>query len=1065
MVWQILQTLYQPVKDGVSYMKGKAKYVKKLEDNLTKIVAELANFYSRKRQIDQTLEESVSKERSDLYNVRITQFEVLEKRSFEYINNYRRLCHNDLPNFEAHDVSSATDVIKALQERKPTILTRKFFKLAKLSRKVSELLADISDVTDKMKQEDVLRDKKIESVQVKHDDIDLPSSTGYVERILRYLSEDGIRSIGILGAIGVGKTTILKTLNNQLKNSSMKMKFEYVIWIDCDKQRDAKDLIQDEIMGRLKLEKANSAEQNAEMISKFLWDKKYILLIDQVSSTINLDEVGIHKGHKHGRVVVASSNRKVIAPMIDEHVEIQPLSENEAFGLFKQIFGTIDDTRIEFFAECIVRSCGGLPLVIKLVAYHLKGQRNEDEWSDVKSLLQSETKAKLQNLQGVGHAYKLAYDKLDDSCKKCLLFVALFKSNYKIYKDYLVECWNAERFLEVDPLLRSARDRGATTLRELTDRYLVENHSDKHVKMPEFFRKVAAQQECVGENDGPRERMQLIGSKSNLPNDLKCNSISTLLMQHNRGLVSFEDECFREMNMLLILDLHNTKIESLPNSISYLVKLRCLYLNGCPLLEALPPGVKMLKELELLDIRGTSIRSLPDGMSEMAKLRCLRISFSKTECRRDVASTEVAMRIPLDMISSLHQLEELTIEAGCCSRGWNDIADHIVIELASLEKLSTLNFHFPKVSSLEKFAAESRSLLNTETHWGPNTLRSFNISVGCCEMKLPYGLEISRVSQERRLRFSKIKEISSVKEVLRQATSFELVGHSGVESLSEFDLKNAGTLKVCVVGHCTNMTSLVDGRKIDEMQTEILEETDCAVLQCLEKLHLFDLQKLDSIWRGPVSSGSLANLKDLTLFGCTELTTVLNHELVRALSSLEHIKVENCSKVVEIINEEIRNIPEHVDLSYILNKVKTVELVNLPMLRSICKDGSMNWKSLMTIVIASCNRLRDIHLSLRNAEKLETVGCEESWWNALHLPEEEKQRFLPHCKFLLEQTSASGVYHEGESSLHGRSTDLVASPSSSHGKEPVSHKPKNTNTPLNTEASSSLPVDNSISSH
>ncbi|XP_057778276.1 probable disease resistance protein At5g47250 [Salvia miltiorrhiza] len=913
LVLQGVLTVYTPLKDAVLCMEGKAKYVKKLEDNLTKITAELAIFRSKKNQIDATLEANLSKEKSDEYDLLITQYKFFEKRYDEYINKYQRLCQK-LPNFEAHDASSANDVMNALQERKPTILTCKFFKLAKLSRKTIELLDGILELTVEMKPENVLRDKKIESVQVKHDDIDLPSSIGYVERILRYLSEDGIRSMGILGAIGVGKTTILITLNNQLKNSSMKMKFEYVIWIDCDQQRNAKDeatqAIQDVIMERLKLEKANSAEQNAEIISKLLCDKKYILLIDQVSSTINLDKVGIHKDHEHGKVVIASSNRKVITPMIDEQVEIQPLSDNEAFDLFKQICGTIDDKRIEDFAKCIVRSCGGLPLVIKLVATYFKGETDEQVWSDVKRRLQSNTEHNLLNLQGVGHAYKLAYDKLDDSCKKCLLFVTLFPSNHKIYKDYLVECWNAERFLGVDPLLRSARDRGATTLRELTDRYLLQTHSDKHVKMPEYFKKVAAEQECVGENDGLRRRMSLICSKSNLPNDPNNVNISTLLMQHNRGLVSFEDEHFRKMQKLLILDLHNTKIEYLPNSITFLVSLRCLYLNGCPLLVALPPGVKMLEELELLDIRGTSICSLPDGMSEMVKLKCLRISFGQTGCRRDGDSTEMEMKnIPLDMISSLCQLEELTIEAGCCSRGWNDIADQILDKLANLEKLSTLNFHFPEVSSLKSFAVRSLSLQNTETHWGANTLRSFNISVGCCEMKLPYGVEISRVSPERRLRFSTIEDISSVKEVLRQANSFELVGYSGEGSLSEFNLKNAETLKVCVVGRCTNMRSLVDGNKINETQTEIMEETklttSLAVLQYLEKLHLFDLQSLDSIWRGPVSSGSLENLKDLILFGCTKLTTVLDHELARALSRLEHVKVENCSKVVEIIDADV----------------------------------------------------------------------------------------------------------------------------------------------------------------
>lgn len=100
---------------------------------------------------------------------------------------------------------------------------------------------------------------------------------------------------------------------------------------------------------------------------------------------------------------------------------------------------------------------------------------------------------------------------------------------------------------------------------------------------------------------------------------------------------------------------------------------------------------------------------------------------------------------PLDMIIRLHRLEELTIKASCCSKGWNDIVDRIALEIAGLKMLNTLHFRFSKVSTLRKFVAKSKSLNNTNTHWEGNTLRSFNISIGCCEIGLPYGSQIARI--------------------------------------------------------------------------------------------------------------------------------------------------------------------------------------------------------------------------------------------------------------------------------------------------------------------------------
>ncbi|XP_047957008.1 disease resistance protein At4g27190-like [Salvia hispanica] len=1109
---QASSTGYAPIKDMYSYIMDKKKFVENLEDNLTKMIRELATFYSRKEKVDRRLEAAVSKEKSGEYDVLVKQMEFHHKRYNEFVNKYQRYCQ-DLPSFEIHDVSSATKVMDVVQERKPTINTRKFFKLAKLSKKVNELLDEISQVSGKMEPENVLCDKKIEDVQVKYDDIDLPSSNEYVNKVIRYLNEDGNRRVGILGPIGVGKTTIMKRLNNQLKHSSssscgmtMITKFDFVIWIDCQNQYEAEDVveeIQDVIIRRLNLkgDEEKSREQNAEIISDFLCDRKYLLLIDQVSSTINLDEVGVHKNHKFGRVVLASSNKKVISPMTDQEVEIKFLSDKDAMKLFLEVHGEINDPRIKLIAENIVKSCGGLPLVIKLVACYLKGEKDEQVWSDVKRILQSETKAKLLNLEGVGHAYKLAYDKLETSQQKCLLFVTLFTSNQKIYKDYLIECWNAERFLELDvPELRAARDRGATTLRELTDHYLLENLSDRHVKMPEYFRRVAAEQEYPGENNciswmqqkiqpltdetwRVTRRMSLIRCKSKLPSEPISNNMSTLLLQCYRDLVTLGDMFFKNMQKLLILDLHKADIESLPTSISSLVSLRCLYLNDCRLLAKLPPKVENLKKLELIDIRGTSIRSLPMEIGVMLHLRCLRISFGQTGCNRNEKCKEVEMTIPHNIIKRLQWLEELTIEAGCCNQAWKSIVEEIVKEAACLEKLSTLNFHFPDVTSLKLFVAKSKSLKNTDTHWGTSTLRSFNISVGCSDTRHPYGSEISAISPERLLRFSTGEEISSVKEVLQQTSSFELVGHGGVESLSDFNLRNVGTLKVCVVEGCGNMTSVVDGSRIYDMQMEITEESDFAMLQCLEKLYLFELKTLQSIWNGPVCSGSLANLRELTFFGCSKLITILNLEQARALSSLEYVKVENCSEVVEIINENIVA-DNNIDLSNMLNKVKTVDLVDLPKLRSICKTNTpMEWRSLVKIAIISCNGLRDIHFSLRNADKLETVECEESWW--IQLPEEQNEKILP-CHFIVvERESTNRCRHasfsnecngkviprnESEQLISRTSFGLQDMVESSHGQRHVIHLSTNANAPGNEEGSSlsvgrCSEVDFSISSH
>ncbi|PIN18642.1 Apoptotic ATPase [Handroanthus impetiginosus] len=1036
LIGQSSSAMYIPLKDIFLYFKDKAKFIEDLQENLRKLIVEMSTVYSRKKRTDRLLETSVSKEGSGEYRILVEQIKAFREKYNKFFLKYNKYCGNLPGVIPEPDASIASNVIDLLQEGTPTVWTRKCFKLAKLSKNVKALYDEISRVAERMIPENLILEKRPEVVQVKHDDIDLPSFNEYVKKVLRYLREDKNRSIGIVGSIGVGKTTVMKRLNNQLEGD-MSLKFDVVVWINYPKELDTKEkiieMMQNEIMERLKLklEKGNSTKQNANIISTILSKEKYIMLIDQVSSTINLDEVGIHKDHKLGKVVVASSDKKVIKQMTDEQVEIERLANDDAWDLFENVCGVIYDPRIKDIADRIIDSCGGLPLVIKLVAKFLKGVKDEKVWSDVKRILQSEAQtAKLLNLAGVGNAYKLVYDGLSESYfKKCLLFGALFPSNHKIYKDYLVECWMAEGFLPLFgtdvPKLRSGRERGATIFRELTDKFLLESCTDnKYIKMPEYFRKVALEQQYPEEKRcviwAPEEnkllneeiwrtvtRMSLICCKAKLPKCPESPNISTLLLQCNPHLVKLEDLFFCNMKNLRVLNLNQAKIELLPTSISSLDNLISLYLNGCTRLAKLPSQVKRLEKIEFLDIRGTSIPKLPEEIGNMIQLRSLRVSFAPKECSRNSKRKEVdEILIPPNIICHLQQLEELIIETGCCNPSWDNIADRIARELANLEKLTTLSFHFPTIGVLETFVTNSKSWNNTETHWKNNTFNSFKISIGCCKTQHPYSSEIRRA--ERQLRFSTSEEISSVKneeilsvkEVLKQANAFEVVGHVNVKSLSEFDLGNAGALKVCVVEYCNNMVNIVDADSTN----------DGGVLKCLEELYLFNLRSVQSIWKGLIFPESLSKLEVLTICGCPELTWILDHKLAEALSSLKHLKVKNCPKIVEIIEVE-----DHIDCFGMLQKVKTVELIDLPNLESICKSGSMMWNSLRKIVAISCQKLTNLPLS--NAEELETIECEESWWNALQLSGEAKQCFHPHCHFIVV---------EEESSSNGRSFNTQA---------------------------------------
>ena len=141
----------------------------------------------------------------------------------------------------------------------------------------------------------------------------------------------------------------------------------------------------------------------------------------------------------------------------------------------------------------MARECGGLPLVIEMVARtFLKNKVQIDSgisrWRDgLKRLQRWED---IKGLNQVIESLKFCYDYLDsDTTKACYLYCALFPGEHDINVDYLLECWNAEGF--VYGTFREARH-GYVILDDLINLSLLErSDKGKCVKMNRIILKMA----------------------------------------------------------------------------------------------------------------------------------------------------------------------------------------------------------------------------------------------------------------------------------------------------------------------------------------------------------------------------------------------------------------------------------------------------------------------------------------------------------------------------------------------------------------------------------------------
>ncbi|XP_030948988.1 probable disease resistance protein At4g27220 [Quercus lobata] len=882
-----------------------------------------------------------------------------------------------------------------------------FHSLLKLGKDVVTYTTEVTALCDRQQKINIMvkREKAPPiRVRMKHPKKidDVPSLNDHVEKLLKWLKGDNFKRLRIWGLPGVGKTTIMKNLNNRVRETQQ---FDIVLFVDVSEAKsmgeEMREVMREEIQEQLvkRLQLGAQSDQIPDEISKNLVDQRYLLLLDGVYSEIDLNDIGIHDNHELGKVVFATRYRNVYRSSTDEEINITRLSENDGQNLFKKLLGDIevDQPDSQPIVKGILRECGGMPQVIMIIANMLRDMLIDENylasWRDVLCQLQVPSTDPMGEMEEVYKAFKTVYDRLNRDCQPCLRYWTIFPPDYEVHEDYMTECWKAEQFLARAETLGNARDRGQRIFYELEDKSLLEKgRKARHFKMPFFLQRMAVrirdQEEedskfLVGEGgkilEGEEllekwesaQRVSLIRQKFTLPQKLASDKTLTLLLQKNPNLTEIPESFFESMCNLRILDLCNTGIMSMPPSISNLKNLRLLYLNNCGHIVELPPNLQQLKSLEILDLRNTGILTLPKEIGQLTGLKCLRVSFKKNcSCSNGINGQPLLM-IPCNVIASLSSLEELSIDVNYKNKIWNQIVDTVAGEVAKLKKLASLCFYFPELTCFEAFTeARNRNYMEQEDHG----LRSFRIVVGNHNMDNFLGFDFFGYTTERHLRFATGGVIpNAFSNVLKQGYSLELLGHHSAKNLSVIGAANLEGLKACTIEECDEMESIIGGESGD------------IVTGALQKLHLINLPKLVSICEDLNESRSLNKITTLTLQGCPRLKRLFPQALVQLLCNLKDLQVKDCSKIEEIIEGgsivEIGALP----------KLKNVVLCKLPRLFRICEDVSFEWLSLETMKIQNCPDLKHLPFSMENATRLRVIECTENWWSQLVWPDDSVQ--------------------------------------------------------------------------
>ncbi|KAK0598229.1 hypothetical protein LWI29_032723 [Acer saccharum] len=665
--------------------------------------------------------------------------------------------------------------------------------------------------------------------------------------------------IGLFGMGGVGKTTLLKKLNNELLDTTHD--FDVVIWVVVSREVNL-EKIQEAIWRKLRIPvdmlSNKDSDERAIEIFHALKNKKFALLLDDLWERIDLLMMGIYIDHSRtGSKIIFTTRKEDVCSQMEAHrrFRVERLTSEAALDLFRLKVGeNILNSHHEIpkLAEIAARECNGLPLTIITVARAMANWRTPEEWLREIQVLRR-YRLEIPGMEDlVFHKLKFSFDSLgDDTLKTCFLYCSIFPEDHSIIKEELIELWIGEGFLEKFYNIYDARNHGEYIIGRLKLACLLETGPYRNIiKMHDVIRdmalKIASEtknvilvQECGGGLRFSRQeeviRMSLWSPGVEFFDEpLTCPSLTTFLVKDAK-LKRIPNTFFRYMFSLSVLDLsYNKDLMRLPVELGELINLHYLNLSYTNI-DVLPSAVMNLTRLRILLLDET--KNL-EGISRtlISRLQSLQV-FS-----RILSSTKIYDECSLELLEGLEDLEHIT---------------DISITLSTFRSV-----HKFKSSRKLQCCIKRLTIMCSE-------MESLDISSSA--MRRMENLHTLRIRACRILREVKIclEDDQERMQGVLMPKCFQNLGHLRIENCLVKDLTwliYAPTIRYLWVDNCPELEEIIAN---DLGSSEIEENIE--LFSKLEGVTLVSLPSLKGICRGAMPFPSLQNL---VVMDCTSLRKI-----------------------------------------------------------------------------------------------------------------------------------------------------------------------------------------------
>ncbi|XVF74778.1 hypothetical protein PTKIN_Ptkin13bG0139000 [Pterospermum kingtungense] len=681
----------------------------------------------------------------------------------------------------------------------------------------------------------------------------------------RILEDEQVGIVGLYGMAGVGKTTLMKKLNNKL--SEPPKRFGVVIWIVVSKAFSI-GKVQDEIAKWIGITHATwqdkTQDDKALAISTVLKEKKFVILLDDIWERVDLTDVGIPVPTKENGSKLLFTTRSVeVCGKMEAHkkIRVQCLPQDKAWELFQEKVGeeTLDSNPyIRELAHELAKECGGLPLALVTVARAMACNTSVEEWRyAIKTCKSSPTSVFPDMDEKVYPLLKFSYDSLRNNMyRTCLLYCSLFSEDFVISKDRLIDLWIGERILD-------EHGQGHRIIGSLVRACLLEEVDEFGIKMHDVIRDMCLWIACECEEEKWKWRffVQASSGLTMLPEVGKWKSTHRMSLMDNMIVNLVETPNCPHLQTLF---LNRNWLKVINNDFfQFMCGLKVLDLSWNSNIEELPVGISKLVSLEYLDLSWTKIRQLPIELMALEKLKCLNLESS-------------TIRIPSQLISGLLKLQVLRMR-GCyyLEQEVENNSESLVEELKCLNHLNVLTVTLSNALGLDRFLSDER-LCSSTVHIELKLVddsKSLNIAslanIKCLnDLYLMDCNSLEEVKMEGRMikAESRIQIQTSVIATQHCFQSLRGVLICRCSKLIDTTwLILAPNLMHLCVYHCNNMEEIINERKV----SQVVEQVETSSLFAkLEYLQLVNLPELKSIYGETLP---LPCLQDIYVYGCPEL--------------------------------------------------------------------------------------------------------------------------------------------------------------------------------------------------